>query len=112
MHIPAWDLIGCLWCIGIPERSWQLPGPGDRLCKCQGSVISVGPLCPKSDLKKSKGLSKTLGFYLGYHFSKAVRQLFGGGEMIQDAKNPIQFGEKLTREFADPTIFLNLQPSL
>ena len=32
--------------------------------------------------------------------------------MIQDAKNPIQFGEKLTREFADPTIFLNLQPSL
>ena len=32
--------------------------------------------------------------------------------MIQDAKTPIQFGEKLTREFADPTIFLNLQPSL
>ena len=32
--------------------------------------------------------------------------------MIQDAKNPIQFGEKLTREFADPTIFLNLQPRL
>ena len=29
-----------------------------------------------------------LGFILGYHLKIAVRQLFGGGEMIQDAQIP------------------------
>ena len=39
--------------------------------------------------KKKQGLSKVLGFILGYHLKIAVRQLFGGGEMIQDAQNPM-----------------------
>ena len=51
-------------------------------------VISVGPVFPKSDRKKDKGLTRVLGFFLGYQIKKPVRQLFEGGGMIQDAKNP------------------------
>ena len=52
-------------------------------------VISDGRQFFSSVHKKKHGLIKILGFILGYHLKIAVRQLFGGGEMIQDAQNPI-----------------------
>ena len=44
-------------------------------------MLRIGP-------EKKLGLVRSLGFLLGYNFEMALRQLFGGGEMIQDAKNP------------------------
>ena len=52
-------------------------------------VISDGGFFPKSELKKNKGLTIILGFHVGYNFKKTLRQLFGGGGMIQDARNPM-----------------------
>ena len=81
MHIPAWDFIGCL----LYEYDVYCRYPRKPLTSL--SFLSDG-LSQNRSKKKKKGLIRVLGFHIGFNFEKPVRQ-FGGGEMIQDAKNPM-----------------------
>ena len=76
------------------------------------SMISAGLKFPKNGLFGKYFCLGLLGFHKPIDIKISIQQRFKASKMMQDAKNPMCFGKKLTRECADPSMSFYHESSL